>query len=164
MGQAQTFIYMIAYLCKSIPYCGKLIAPSTELTQTKHKFLWTLKRKHAFQTLKEKLCSVPILKFSNRNWQYELETDAFYWAIGGILRMETKLGDFLPVAYKSQKLTDTEQQYDIDDKEKASIVNFVEKLWCYLEVPNSHYIYLRIINPCSISIQKCTYPCAKQGG
>ena len=37
------------------------------------------------------------------------------------------------MAYKSQKLTETEQRYAIHNKELANIVHCVEKWWCYLE-------------------------------
>ena len=98
VGQVRTFLGMVAYVRKFIPKCGELIAPLTELTQSKRKFLWTPERDHAFQTLKEKLCSAPILQFPNRNRQYELETDASDRAIGGVLRVEIDSGEFLPVA------------------------------------------------------------------
>ena len=48
VGQVRTFLGMVAYVCKFIPKCGKLIAPLTKLTQSKRKFLWTPERDHAF--------------------------------------------------------------------------------------------------------------------
>ena len=48
VGKVQTFLGMIAYVLKFIPNYGKLIAPLTELTQSKQKFLWNLEQERAF--------------------------------------------------------------------------------------------------------------------
>lgn len=50
-----------------------------------------------------------------------------------MLQVETDKGVFLPVAYKSRKLTDSEQCYPIHDKELAAIMHCIEKWRCYLE-------------------------------
>ena len=52
-----------------------------------------------------------------------------------VLRIKTKDGDFLPVAYESRKLTPNEQCYLIYNKELVALVHCLRKWRCYLEGP-----------------------------
>lgn len=56
---------------------------------------------------------------------------------GGVLRIRVASGDYLPVAYKSRKLTRTKQQLPIHDKELCAIYHCCLKFCCYIEgLPN----------------------------
>ena len=71
--------------------------------------------------------SAPILQYPRRDGDYQMETDASDASIGGVLRIKTKSGEFLPVAYESRKLTNGKCRYPIHDKELLAMVHFLVK-------------------------------------
>ena len=88
---------------------------------------WTPLREVHFCKLKERLSTAPILQYPQANRTYQVETDALDTAIGGVLWIMTPGGTFLPVAYKSWRLTDREQHYPIHDKELLAIYHCLKK-------------------------------------
>ncbi|KAJ9090001.1 hypothetical protein DSO57_1007293 [Entomophthora muscae] len=74
----------------------------------------TIKRS-TFPATKRAQGHFPILQYPNREGVYKLET-------GEVLQIQTAEKDFLPVAYESRKLSDSEQRYPIHDKELVVIV------------------------------------------
>ena len=61
--------------------------------------------------LKHHLCSAPVLTLTNLQQPFEIETDAYDYAIGEAL---TQQGH--PVAYHSETLSDTVRKYPTYDK------------------------------------------------
>ncbi|GJS68613.1 putative reverse transcriptase domain-containing protein [Tanacetum coccineum] len=55
------FQVLIGYYQRFIKGFSKIAKPMTKLTQKKVKFVWSDKQEAAFQLLKQKLCSAPIL-------------------------------------------------------------------------------------------------------
>ena len=69
--------------------------------------------------------SAPLLHYFNENKLMRVETDTSEFAIGGILMQHFKVNGqlhWLPVAYYSKKLLDTETQYDTGEQELLVIV------------------------------------------
>jgi hypothetical protein len=81
------------------------------------KFVWGKEQQRAFDDLKHRLCSTLVLSFTDVQQPFEIETDAFDYAMGTVL---TQHGH--PVAYHSETLFDTVQKYPTYDKEMYSIV------------------------------------------
>ena len=95
-------------------------------------FIWGASAQHAFDLLKERFTSAPILRHFDPEKQLRLEADASDFGISGILSQlfEDK---WHPIAFVSRKLTETERNYEIYDKELLAIV-FCFKQWRhYLE-------------------------------
>ena len=68
----------------------------------------------AFKALKEAFTSAPLLRYFDENKPMRVETDASAFAIGGILTQRFEVDGhlhWLPVAYYSKKLLDTETPY-----------------------------------------------------
>ncbi|SLM37971.1 hypothetical protein LPUS_07985 [Lasallia pustulata] len=68
----------------------------------------------AFKALKEAFTSALLLRYFDENKPMRVETDASAFAIGGILTQQFKVDGhlhWLPIAYYSKKLLDTETQY-----------------------------------------------------
>ena len=62
-----------------------------------------------------------------------IETDASDTATGGILLQHGEDGHLHPCAYRSSKMSSTEENYDIYDKELLSIVLAFQDWRVYLE-------------------------------
>ncbi|SLM34918.1 gag polymerase env [Lasallia pustulata] len=79
----------------------------------------------AFKALKEAFTSAPLLRYFDKNKPMRVETDASAFAIGVILTQQFKIDGhlhWLPVAYYSKKLLDTETRYGTGEQELFAIV------------------------------------------
>jgi hypothetical protein len=81
----------------------------------------------AFDALKKRFITAPILKYYDPNRQCILETDASDFALGAILSQRSDDNALHPIAYHSRKFTPMEINYEVDDKELAIVESF--KLW-----------------------------------
>ncbi|SLM34531.1 gag polymerase env [Lasallia pustulata] len=79
----------------------------------------------AFKALKEAFTSAPLLRYFDENKPMRVEMDASAFAIGGILTQQFEIDGhlhWLPVAYYSKKLLDTETRYRTGEQELFAIV------------------------------------------
>ena len=73
--------------------------PLNRLTSDNVDFKWDESCQIAFDTLKRKLCSEPVLAFPRIGQQFIIEVDASDVAFGGILMQKGDDGLLHPVAY-----------------------------------------------------------------
>ncbi|SLM35348.1 gag polymerase env, partial [Lasallia pustulata] len=79
----------------------------------------------AFKALKEAFMSASLLQYFDENKPMRVETDASAFTIGGILMQQFEINGhlhWLPVAYYSKKLLDTETRYRTGEQELFAIV------------------------------------------
>ncbi|GJZ71588.1 putative reverse transcriptase domain-containing protein [Tanacetum coccineum] len=89
----------------------------TKLTQTKVKFDWGDKQEAAFQLLKEKLCSAPILALPEGAENFIVYCDASHNGLGVVLMQNKKV-----IAYASRQLKIHEKNYTTHDLELGAIM------------------------------------------
>ena len=93
--------------------------------------MWTETCQNAFEALKGKLVSAPILAFPNTTDTFILDTDASNLAIGAVLSQ--KQGEVEKViAYESRALTKEERNYCVTRRELLAVVHFMEAYKYYL--------------------------------
>ncbi|GJT06184.1 putative reverse transcriptase domain-containing protein [Tanacetum coccineum] len=78
-------------------WLSKIAKPMTKLTQKNIKFEWTEKAEAAFQLLKEKLCSAPILALPEGSENFMVYCDASRKGLGAVLMQREKV-----IAYASR--------------------------------------------------------------
>ncbi|GKC19943.1 putative reverse transcriptase domain-containing protein [Tanacetum coccineum] len=100
----------------------------TKLTQKNVKFEWSDKAKAAFQQLKQKLCSAPILALPEGSENFVVYCDASRKGLGAVLMQREKV-----IAYASRQLKIHEKNYTTHDLELGAVV-FALKMWI-------HYLY-----------------------
>lgn len=109
--------------------------PITSLIKGRKKGLpikWTDEAENAFQLLKERLVSAPILTTPRWDKPFFIQTDASDVGIGAVLFQED--GGFEhPVAYASRKLTKAERKYTVTERECLAVLFGVEKFRGYVE-------------------------------
>lgn len=131
--QVRRFTGMCNFYRKHIDNFALLATPLTSLTKKDAKFKWTSECEQAFDTLKGKLISAPVLVKADQTLPFELHTDASDTHIGGAL-MQLMGNDLKPIGYYSKKLSATERKYSVTDREALAIVNacrfFNHYLWC----------------------------------
>nr|GEV15505.1 putative reverse transcriptase domain-containing protein [Tanacetum cinerariifolium] len=96
--------------------------------QKKVKFDWGDKQEAAFQLLKEKLCSTPILALPEGAKNFIVYCEALHKGLGNVLIQNVKV-----IAYASRQLKIHEKNYTIHDLELGAVV-FALKIW-------RHYLY-----------------------
>ncbi|GJW23600.1 putative reverse transcriptase domain-containing protein [Tanacetum coccineum] len=100
----------------------------TKLTQKKVKFEWGDKQEAAFQLLKQKLCSAPILALPEGSEDFIVYCDASIKGLGAVLMQREKV-----ISYASRQLKIHEKNYTTHDLELGAVV-FALKIW-------RHYLY-----------------------
>ena len=100
----------------------------TRLTRKEVKFEWDDRCEEAFQELKRRLTSDPILIVSNKGQGYTVYYDASRAGLRCVLMQSGRV-----VAYGSHQLKNHELNYPTHDMELAVVV-FALKIWC-------HYLY-----------------------
>ncbi|GKD54138.1 putative reverse transcriptase domain-containing protein [Tanacetum coccineum] len=98
----------------------------TKLTQNKVKFEWGDKQETAFQLLKKKLCSAPILALPEGSEYFIVYCDASIKGLGTVLMQREKV-----IAYASRQLKIHEKNYTTHDLELGAIRHWLELLSDY---------------------------------
>jgi len=79
------------------------------------------KEQQAFDELRTKLTTAPVLVCFNPLAPTKVETDASKYNCSGILSQQCQEGKWRPVAYRSKTMSDAECNYNIHDKELLAI-------------------------------------------
>ncbi|GKB11419.1 putative reverse transcriptase domain-containing protein, partial [Tanacetum coccineum] len=122
------FLGLTGYYRRFIEGFSKIAKPMTKLTQKKVKFEWGNKQEAAFQLLKQKLCSAPILALPEGSEDFIAYCDASKKGLGAVLMQREKV-----IAYVSHQQKMHEKNYTTHDLELGAVV-FALKIW-------RHYLY-----------------------
>ncbi len=85
----------------------------------------------AFEALKQRLTTAPVLAFPNERDKFILDTDASNVGIGAVLS-QLQDGHERVIAYGSRVLSQTERNYCVTMRELLAVVVFVEMFHHYL--------------------------------
>nr|GEV72798.1 transposon Ty3-G Gag-Pol polyprotein [Tanacetum cinerariifolium] len=105
--------------------------PLTKMTRKDKKYEWEKEEEESFQTLKQKLCSAPILALLKGTKNFVVYCDVSLKVYGAVLMQREKV-----IAYVSQQLKVYEKNYTTHDLELGAVV-FALRLW-------THYSPLRV--------------------
>jgi len=119
--QLKTFCGLIIYYRRFIPNCSRTASPLYKLLKRDANFEWTEAQENAFQHLKSKLVSRPILQYPDFSKEIVLTTDTSNRGFGAVLS-QGPVGKDLPVAYASRSLNCAETNYTTSEKELLAIV------------------------------------------
>lgn len=125
------FLGLAGYYRRFIPGFSRIAKPLTELLKKEVTFHWDSEQNDAFGTLRDALCSEPLLQYPDFTKPFVVTTDASQTAIGAILS-QGKIGKDLPIAYTSRLLNDAEQNYSTIERELLAIVYAVNHFRPYL--------------------------------
>ncbi|GJR20168.1 putative reverse transcriptase domain-containing protein [Tanacetum coccineum] len=88
--EIRQFLGLAGYYRRFIEGFSKIAKPMTKLTQKKVKFEWGDKQEAAFQLLKQKLCSAPILALPEGSEDFIAYCDASKKGLGAVLMQREK--------------------------------------------------------------------------
>nr|GEV20029.1 putative reverse transcriptase domain-containing protein [Tanacetum cinerariifolium] len=122
------FLGLSSYYRRFIEGFSKIVKSITKLTLKGINFDWGEKEENAFQLIKQKLCSAPILALPKGCKDFVVYYDASHKGLGVVLMQRENV-----IAYASRQLKIHEKKYTTCDLELRSVV-FALKIW-------RHYLY-----------------------
>ncbi len=131
VSEIRSFVGFAQYYRKFIPGFSNIAAPLYELTKKRAKFIWCEKCEEAFNTLKSKLISAPVLAYPNREEEFILDTDCSAYAAGAVLS-QIQNGEERPIAYSSKTLNKSQRNYCTTMRELLAVVIFIKQFHHYL--------------------------------
>nr|GEW20797.1 putative reverse transcriptase domain-containing protein [Tanacetum cinerariifolium] len=126
--EMRQFLGLSGYYRRFIKEFSLIAKPLTKLTQKNKPFIWGNDEEEAFQTLKRKLCSAPILSLPKGSEDFVVYCDASLRGFEAVLMQHEKV-----IAYASRQLRKNEENYTTHDLELEAVV-FALRLW-------RHYLY-----------------------
>ncbi|VDI04428.1 Hypothetical predicted protein [Mytilus galloprovincialis] len=129
--QVKSFLGMANYYRKFVKDYAHIAAPLTKLLKKDQRFKWTSECDIAFQNLKDRLTSAPILSFPHLDKPFILATDSSEFSNGYILS-QIQNGLEHVIAYGGRQLRGSELKWHITDKEALALVEGVQHFKHYL--------------------------------
>ncbi|GJV06334.1 putative reverse transcriptase domain-containing protein [Tanacetum coccineum] len=138
--EIRQFLGLAGYYRRFIEGFSKIAKPMTKLTQKKIKFEWGDKQEAAFQLLKQKLCSAPILALPEGSEDFIAYCDASKKGLGAVLMQREKV-----ISYASRQLKIHEKNYTTHDLELGAVV-FALKIWNQKELNMRQRRWLELLS------------------
>nr|GEU77718.1 hypothetical protein [Tanacetum cinerariifolium] len=130
-SKCEFWISKVQFLCHVIDSKGflKIAKSMTKLTHKEIKFDWGEKEENAFQLIKQKLCSAPILALPEGSKDFVVYCDALHKVLGVVLmqRQEKALGTDLSMSTAYHPEIDGQSERTIqtlEDKLRACVIDF----------------------------------------
>ncbi|WVZ70314.1 hypothetical protein U9M48_018989 [Paspalum notatum var. saurae] len=122
------FLGLAGYYRRFIESFSRIAKPMTSLLEKGVPFIWTKERQAAFDELKKRLTTAPVLTLLDLTKSFTVYCDASKEGLGCVLMQEGKV-----IAYASRQLRKHEVNYPTHDLELAAVVHAL-KIW-------RHYLF-----------------------
>ena len=132
--ELQRFLGFANFYRRFIRDYSKVASPLTRLTSVNVTFCWSPEAHKAFLKLKHLFSSAPILVQPESSKQFIVEVDAFDAGVGAVLSQYVGPENCLhPCAFFSRRLSPTECNYDIGNRELLAVKLALEEWRHWLE-------------------------------
>ncbi|WVZ84812.1 LOW QUALITY PROTEIN: hypothetical protein U9M48_031799 [Paspalum notatum var. saurae] len=121
--EVRGFLGLAGYYRRFIENFSKTAKPMTSLLEKDAAFKWTADREAAFDELKKRLMTAPVLTLPDQQKKFTVYCDASRDGLGCVLMQEGKV-----VAYGSRQLRKHEVNYPTHDLELTTVV-YALKIW-----------------------------------
>uniref|UniRef100_A0A4W5NCK3 Gypsy retrotransposon integrase-like protein 1 n=1 Tax=Hucho hucho TaxID=62062 RepID=A0A4W5NCK3_9TELE len=132
--EVQRFLGFTNFYRKFIRNFSSVAAPLSALTKGGNaRFLWGKEAETAFQGLKQRILSAPILTLPTVDEPFVVEVDASEVGVGAVLSQRGEDQKLHPCAFFSHRLTPAERNYDVGDRELLAFKMALEEWRHWLE-------------------------------
>ena len=129
--EVKSFLGLCSYYRRYVQDFAKIARPLHQLTEKSKNFLWNCEAQEAFEVLKARLTSAPIMAFPSMREPFILYTDASQHAMGAVLA-QIQNGSERVICYASKSFSKAQSQYSTTKRELLAIVNFTRHFKHYL--------------------------------
>ncbi|GFU01830.1 retrovirus-related Pol polyprotein from transposon 17.6 [Trichonephila clavipes] len=148
------------FVCSRVKYLGLWITPKgiekihpenfsdiarplSNLSKKSTAWKWSEIEQQAFQTLKQCLITLPILRQVDPKKTFIIRTDASSYALGAVLLQGESPTDEQPVEYASRLLSSAEKNYSTTEREALAVVWALNKCRIQSFSSSSHAVFAR---------------------
>lgn len=117
----RAFVGLCSYYRRFVPHFASIAEPLHQLMGKNTDFRWSAEADAAFEQLKEKLTTAPVLSAPDWTQPFILHTDASEFGLGAVLA-QTINGEEKVVAYASKSLNKAQKNYTTSDRECLAII------------------------------------------
>ncbi|WVZ97447.1 LOW QUALITY PROTEIN: hypothetical protein U9M48_042985 [Paspalum notatum var. saurae] len=133
--EVRGFLGLAGYYRRFIESFSQIAKPMTSLLEKGVPFIWTKERQAAFDELKKRLTTAPVLTLPDLTKSFTMYCDASKEGLGCVLMQEGKV-----IAYASRQLRKHEVNYPTYDLELVAVVHAL-KIWRHYLFGNRCEIY-----------------------
>ena len=132
--EVQAFLGFMNFYQRFTEVFSHITRPLFNLTKADSVFKWSSEEKLAFDILRDRIMSAPILALPDNSRPYHVEADSSDFATRAVLSQQN-LGDekWHPITFLSKSLSPVERNYEIHNKEMLAIVQALEEWRHFLE-------------------------------
>ena len=141
LKELHSFIGFCNFYRMFIANFSQIAHPLHLLTKKDQEYVWGEAQKQAFEELKNRLTSSPVLRLPNLSKPFVVQTDASKLGTGAVLLQMDDAGAAHPCAYLSQALVGAEQNYQVYDLELLAIIRALKAWRPYLISPPEPMIF-----------------------
>jgi len=126
------FLGFTGYYRYFVPNYSKIARPLLDLTKKTTPWHWEERQQRAFEELKTRMCSAPVLTQPDFNKKFYLQVNTSGFGVGAVLSQESDITTpslakqtkpaLHPIAYYLATFTPTERNYDIYERELLAIM------------------------------------------
>ena len=131
ISEVRSFLGTCSYYRRYVAGFATIASPLHQLTRHGEPFIWNEERQRAFDLLKTKLVSAPILAMPRDNGDFVLDVDASGTGMGAILQQKQD-GILRVIAYASRTFNRQEANYCITRREMLAAVYGLKQYRQYL--------------------------------
>jgi len=131
LTEVRSFLGLASYYKNFVVAFGETARPLYELTRKNVPFVWDDRRRQAFELLKVRLCSAPVLATPTAEGDFVLDVDASTHGAGAILH-QYQAGVLRVIGYASRQFNNAERSYCTTRQELAAVVFGLKRFRQYL--------------------------------
>ena len=131
LKQLQAFLGTAGYYRQYLPEFATIAKPLHELNSKGVEWRWDQQTQEAFDELRQRLITAPILGYPDPGLRYILDTDASDVGVGAVLSQVQQSRERV-IAYFSKTLTPAERNYCVTRRELLAVVKAVKHFRPYL--------------------------------
>ena len=130
--ELRQFLGLANYYRRFVKDYSRIAEPLHQLTRKTSKgFQWTPSCQEAFEELKDRLTTPPILGYTDFSQEFILHTDASATALGAVL-CQAQNGQERVISYWSRQLSKPERNYSTIEREALAAVAAIKEFYPYL--------------------------------